>query len=95
MSYSRPVTLQTLAAFMATLSKPQAGMLVGPHREQQLHHKQVWCFVAVALWSTDRQAFGLMLSPADFCSALNLQQGYHKSMLVTQARYAATVLLLP
>ncbi|DBB14184.1 TPA: hypothetical protein ACH3X3_001133 [Trebouxia sp. C0006] len=37
---------KTLAAFMATLSKPQAGMLVGPHREQQLHQKQRTEFAA-------------------------------------------------
>ncbi|DBA67637.1 TPA: hypothetical protein ACH3X2_001233 [Trebouxia sp. C0005] len=42
LSKSDPSThsLKTLAAFMATLSRPQAGMLVGPHREHQLHQRQ-------------------------------------------------------
>lgn len=43
--------LQTLAAFVATLSKPQAGMLIGPHRAYELHQKQVrlgCCFTLYA-----------------------------------------------
>ena len=43
-------TFQTLAGFLATLSKPQAGMLIGPHRDWDLHQKQVNTFL---YWHND------------------------------------------
>ncbi|KAL0053990.1 hypothetical protein WJX82_002016 [Trebouxia sp. C0006] len=72
---------KTLAAFMATLSKPQAGMLVGPHREQQLHQKQRTEFAArlsqINASDSARMLFGLWLDTNE-----QLKSGPRQSALV-------------